>query len=92
MASRYDPVFDAAVMAGPIVDMVGTGVMQYDGPRCAADDCDTAVDNDGELCEQCGDQPHEFLHLGLPLWPHWCACGRIRSAGLHTASPIGQDS
>lgn len=88
MASAYDPAFDALVMAAPIVDMVGDGRMEYDGPRCADTDCNTVVDNDGELCDECGDQPHEFQPLhGDGLWPNWCACGRIRAAALHTSCP-----
>lgn len=46
--------FDRAMNSGaPIVDAVGDGRMDYDGPRCADDDCDTAVDNDGDRCEDC---------------------------------------
>lgn len=48
-----DAEFDAAVMAGPIVDMVGDGRMEYDGPRCAAEDCDTAVDGEDQQCPDC---------------------------------------
>lgn len=81
MTSRYDPEFDRAVMASGNVDMIGDGTMQYDGPRCAADDCRTPVDNDGEWCEDCGDRPHDHTPGGDR--PGWCACGRINAATIH---------
>lgn len=53
MASTYDPAFDAAVMAAPIVDMVGDSRMEYDGPRCES--CRDPIDDDGELRDCCDD-------------------------------------
>lgn len=57
MASRYDPEFDRAVMAGPIVDNAGhltvIGELEYDGPVCAGG-CGIAVEDDGDdCCEDC---------------------------------------
>lgn len=78
-----DAEFDAAVMAGPIVDMVGDGRMEYDGPRCAAEDCAAAVEEDGDWCGPCEDTPHEFTPCRNPWWPDWCVCGRIRGASVH---------
>ncbi len=76
MTNAYDPAFDRLVSAGPIVDMVGDGRMEYDGPRCSAEDCDTAVDNDGEMCELCpscrgvgGWQQYDGLIIECP-----CGC------------------
>ena len=98
MVSAYDPAFDRLVMAGPaLVDNAGTlhplGHLEYDGPRCAGEDCDTAVDNDGEMCDACGDSPHEFQHDGDPRFPDFCVCGRIRSIGgyspVHTDDELG---
>ncbi len=86
MTNAYDPAFDRLVSAGPIVDMVGDGRMEYDGHRCSAADCDTAVDNDGEMCMPCGDAPHPFKPAGRP---GWCACGRIHSIGGY--SPVHDD-
>ena len=83
-ASEAHARFVAEMNSGrPIVDMIGDGRMEYDGPRCAADDCSEAVDNDGEMCEDCGDQPHEFRHDGDVHEPNWCACGRHRAASFH---------
>ena len=77
----------------PIVDNAGhltvIGQLEYDGPRCAADDCTTAVDNDGEMCEPCADAPHPFVRSSTTSIG-WCACGRIRSIGGY--SPVhGED-
>lgn len=48
--------FEAAMNSGaPIVDMIGDGRMQYDGPRC--DRCGEPVDNDGQLCGDCAPCP-----------------------------------
>jgi hypothetical protein len=51
--SAPDPAFDRLVMAAPIVDMIGDGRMEYDGPRC--DYCgDTQTVDDGDrLCPDC---------------------------------------
>jgi hypothetical protein len=68
-------------------DVIGAYGVEYDGPRCADDDCDTAVDNDGEMCEPCGDQPHEFRQHGDRTG--WCACGRINAIGGY--SPVHTD-
>lgn len=59
--SAPDPGFDRAVMAAPIVDnaserLYTIGELEYDGPRCP--DCDTPVDSDGGMCEECGDSPY----------------------------------
>jgi hypothetical protein len=83
--------FEAEMNSGrPIVDNAGQlfviGQLEYDGPRCADEDCDTAVDNDGEMCDPCGDSPHEFLQGDDPRFPDHCACGRIRSIGGY--SPV----
>ena len=83
--------FEAEVTAGPIVDNAGhltvIGQLEYDGPRCALD-CGTAVDNDGEWCDPCGDNPHDFQHDGSRH--DFCVCGRIRSIGGY--SPVhGED-
>jgi hypothetical protein len=51
MASAYDPAFDRLVMAGPIVDMIGDGRMEYDGPRCQR--CGDPADDDDRLCDDC---------------------------------------
>jgi hypothetical protein len=54
MASRYDPDFDRAVMAGPIVDNAGhltvIGELEYDGDRCT--ECETDIDKPGR-CFDC---------------------------------------
>jgi hypothetical protein len=69
MASAYDPAFDAAVMAAPIVDnasdrLYAIGELEYDGPTCATGDCRAPVDDDGQLCDDCT-----------------CPCGCCRGAG-----------
>ncbi len=52
------------------------GCMTADGPRCVT--CgETEVDNDNEMCDQCGDNPHQFVHDGSRH--DFCACGRIRA-------------
>ena len=83
----HHAAFDAVMNSGaPIVDNAGhltvIGQLEYDGPRCAFD-CGTAVDNDGEACDPCGDQPHEFVHDG-GYRDNWCVCGRIRAIGGHS--------
>lgn len=81
-----DIEFETAVMAGPIVDNANDRLWgpngQYDGPRCAADDCTAPVENDGEMCDPCGDRPHQFIHDG-GYRDHWCICGRFYSATIH---------
>lgn len=83
--SAPDPAFDALVSAGPIVDMIGDSRMEYDGPRCAGpddDDCGAPVDDDGEMCPTCADQPHAFRPFRLDK-AHWCACGRGPDGPVH---------
>lgn len=71
MASAYDPTFDRLVMAGPIVDNANDRLWgpngEYDGPRCAADDCDTAVEDDGDRCEDCADLDHQCTECGTDV-------------------------
>lgn len=50
--------FEAEVSTGPIVDnaserLYAIGELEYDGPRCADEGCDTAVDIYGDRCEDC---------------------------------------
>lgn len=90
MVSAYDPAFDRLVMAQPLVDNANDRVWgpngQYDGPTCAAEDCASPVDNDGEPCEPCANQPHQYIPSRVP---GWCACGRIQSVGGY--SPVHGD-
>ena len=86
-----DTEFEAAVMAGPIVDNAGhltvIGQLEYDGPRCAAGDCDTPTVDDELWCEPCADAPHEFRHDGSRF--DFCVCGRIRAIAGY--SPVHVD-
>jgi hypothetical protein len=34
-------------------DVIGAYGLEYDGPRCADDDCNTPVADDGEWCSEC---------------------------------------
>lgn len=87
MTAAHDEFVAAMNSGAPIVDTIGDGRMEYDGPRCAADGCDTAVDNDNhpELCEECADRPHQFIHDG-GYRDNFCVCGRID--GIAGYSPV----
>lgn len=51
--SAVHAAFEAEMNSGaPIVDMIGDGRMEYDGPRCAGD-CGAAVDSEGAQCPDC---------------------------------------
>lgn len=71
----YDPAVD--------VDMIGTSVMEYDGPRCAADDCDTAVDDDGDRCDDCAAEEPDPE-------PHYYACPTCGGNGCTPCRGTGE--
>lgn len=71
-SSRYDPAFDAAVMAAPIVDNASTrlyyvGELEPDRRECdACGDRFQDVGDDQRLCDACqaiepDDEPHYYV-------------------------------
>lgn len=68
MSAAHD-AFEAVMNSGaPIVDNANDREWgpngQYDGPRCAAGDCTTPVDDDGERCEDCADLDYQCRECG----------------------------